>query len=314
MVKLTRSTAVKSPKRQVRSRATMIGSPSTTRHGGICRSLVIAPLLFRKERDEGVLERGRAGFGLEFRGRARRKHLAGVHGGKPFEPFRLFHIGRGDDHAHAFAARAHAIDQLPELPARQRVDAGRRFVEDQEIRIMDETATKPELLPHAAGQFLRWAVGKRRESGAVQELTDLFVPLGTRLLEQAAKKLDILPDAQVRIEVLAQALRHIGDARTDRGPMRRASHVAADDENGPGLYPPRTRDQAQQRGLADPVGPDEPHHAAGRDLDRDVVQSNNTAVSLGDARDPRNRVLALVHRAAFPCNLGGQASCGSYLT
>ena len=132
---------------------------------------------------------------------------------------------------------------------------------------MDETAAKPELLPHAARQFLRRTIGKGRKPGALEKLGDSRVPLGTRLSEQAAEELDILADAEVRIEILAQALRHIGDARTDRGPMRRIRYVAVEDENASGLDLPRAGDDAQQRRLSDAVGPDEPDHAAGRNLD-----------------------------------------------
>ena len=74
------------------------------------------------------------------------------------------------------------------------------------------------------------------------------------------------------IKILAQALRHIGDAGTDRGPMRRILHVAVEDENASGLDLPRAGDDAQQRRLSDAVGPDEPDHAAGRKLDRDLVE------------------------------------------
>ena len=132
---------------------------------------------------------------------------------------------------------------------------------------MDETATEPELLPHAAGQFLRGTVGKGRKPRAVQKIADFFVPFGTRLSEQAAKELNVLPDTQVRIEVLAQTLRHIRDARTDSRPMRGACHVAVEDQNASGLDLSRARDQAEQRRLADAVGPDESGHAPGRNLD-----------------------------------------------
>src|ERR1019366_9965940 len=115
---------------------------------------------------------------------------------------------------------AHTVDQLPELAARERVDAGGRLVEDQEIRIVDEGAAKPELLPHTTRQFLRRTVGKWCKPGAVQKVGDSQLAFRAGLSEQAAKKLDVLADAEIGIKVLAQSLRHIGDAGTDRGPMR----------------------------------------------------------------------------------------------
>jgi hypothetical protein len=75
---------------------------------------------------------------------------------------------------------------------------GGRLVEDQQIRIVDEAAAQPELLAHAARQFLRRTVGKRCEPGTVDKLGDSRVPFGMGLPEQAAEKLDVLADAEVR--------------------------------------------------------------------------------------------------------------------
>ena len=100
------------------------------------------------------------------------------------------------------------------------------LVEDEKIRIVNEAAAKAELLPHAAGQLSRQAVGKRRKAGAVEKLGDSFVPLGWRLPEQAAKKLDVLADREIGVEVLAQSLRHEGNAGANREPMGSVSHVS----------------------------------------------------------------------------------------
>ncbi len=205
--------------------------------------LVAAAFLLGKQRDEPLLERRRAGSRLDLGRGSGRQHLARAHRRQPVEPLRFLHIGGGDHHAHALAARAHPVDQLPELPARKRIDAGGRLVEDQQVGIMDETAAKPELLPHAAGQLLRRTIGKGRQPGALEKLGDSHVPLGTGLSEQPAEKLDILADAEIRIEVLAQSLRHIGDAGADRGAMRRILDVAVEDEgvSGSGLAARRRR-------------------------------------------------------------------------
>ena len=117
-------------------------------------------------------------------------------------------------HARADAARIRSI-RVPELTARQRIDAGGRLVEDQQIRIVDQRAAQPELLPHAAGELPCRPIGERRQASAVEQLGDAPVALVARLAEQAAEELDVLADAEVGIEVLAEPLRHIGDARAD---------------------------------------------------------------------------------------------------
>ena len=58
-----------------------------------------------------------------------------------------------------------------------------------------------------------------------------------------------------------------------------SSHVAAEDESVSGLDLPCAGDDAEQRRLADAVGPDEPDHAAGRKLERDAVERDRRAVT-----------------------------------
>src|SRR5690606_37430924 len=98
-------------------------------------------------------------------------------------------------------------DQLPEMAARQRIDACRRLVEDQQIRIMDQRAAEAELLLHAAGQLARRTLGKRRQPGAFNQLVDAPAPLLLALAEQAAEKVEIFPHGQGGIEIFAQPLR-----------------------------------------------------------------------------------------------------------
>ena len=159
---------------------------------------------------------------LELRRRTGGEDLAGIHGDEPVEPLGLLHVGGCDHDAHAGAPRADAVDQFPELAPRQRVDAGRRLIEDQQVGIVDQRAAQAELLPHAARELLRRAIGEWREPGAVKKLGNPPFALGARLPEQAAEEVDVLADAEVGIEILAQALRHIGDARSR--PRRGAPH------------------------------------------------------------------------------------------
>ena len=72
---------------------------------------------------------------------ARGQHAASIHGDKPVEPFGLLHIGGRDKDTHVAAPRADAFDQLPELSAREKVNAGDRLIENQEVRIVNKRAT-----------------------------------------------------------------------------------------------------------------------------------------------------------------------------
>src|SRR5208337_2625720 len=112
---------------------------------------------------------------------------------------------------------------------------------------------KAELLPHPAGKLLGGPVRESRKAGAAQQLRYAPIPLAGGLAEEAAEELDILADAKVRIEVLAEALRHVGNARAYRGAMGFRAHVAAKHFRFARLDAPGARDNGQQGRLAHAV-------------------------------------------------------------
>ena len=85
-----------------------------------------------------------------------------AHEAQPIAAGRLVHVGRADHHRHALGQQAD--DQLPEVLARDRVDAGGRLVEQQQARAMDQRAGQPQLLFHARPKAGRPA-GARSRSG-----------------------------------------------------------------------------------------------------------------------------------------------------
>ena len=64
--------------------------------------------------------------------------------------------------------------------------------------------------------------------------------------KQAPKEFDIFLDAEIGIEVLAQALRHIGYARADSGAVRRIGDIPAQDIHLTGLDLPSASDDREQ--------------------------------------------------------------------
>ena len=125
---------------------------------------------------------------------------------------RFVHVGGGDDDTHLRAARADRVDEIPELAARERIDAGRRLVENEQIRIVDQRAAEAELLLHAAGELAGGPIVERIEARGGQKLVDPGAALRRRLTEQSAEEVDVLEHAERRIEIAAEALRHVGDA------------------------------------------------------------------------------------------------------
>ncbi len=69
----------------------------------------------------------------------------------PVAALRLVHVGRGDEHGDALGD--HLVDDEPQVAPRDGVDAERRLVEEQDLRLVDEGAAEAELLLHAAGEL-----------------------------------------------------------------------------------------------------------------------------------------------------------------
>jgi RecA/RadA recombinase len=75
-----------------------------------------------------------------------------------------------------------------------------------------------------------------------------------------------------RVEIAAQSLGHVGDARALRRAVASLRHVAAERQNLAGLDPAHPRDEGEQGRFANAVRPDHPHHAPRRQAERHVVE------------------------------------------
>ena len=112
--------------------------------------------------------------------------------------------------------------------------------------------------------FLAGRSSKGARPGAVQQFRNAPLALVAGLPEQAAEKFDVLADAEVRIEILAKPLRHVGDPRTYRCAVPRVGDVAVEHGDAAGLILTRAGDDAEKRGFPDPVRTDQPDHAIRR--------------------------------------------------
>ena len=93
---------------------------------------------------------------LELRHRAQRGQLAGMDEREAMAVLRLVQVVRGHEHRHA--RRGHLVDERPEEPAGERVDAARGLVEEDDARAVQDRAGEGQLLPPAARQLARQAV------------------------------------------------------------------------------------------------------------------------------------------------------------
>ena len=283
--------------------------------------VVIAACFRRQKRDEGGVEIGSAGLPEKLVGRAGGEHVAVVHGHEPVEACGFLHIGGRDNDAHAGSVPADIVDQLPELPARQRIDAGRRLVQDEKVGVVDQRAAQAGLLLHATGEFPGKPVGEFRHAGARKQRSDTTLALGLVVAEEPSEEVDVLEDREGGIEVLSQSLRHIGDAGEDRLAMSCIGDIAAQHVNPPRWNDAGTGEQRQEAGFADAIRPDEADHAPGRHIQCHVSERVGLAIGEIDALDAGDVFLI---RGAFwrrrhrhwtvSARLAGQLAAGSIFT
>ena len=80
----------------------------------------------------------------------------------------LVEIGRAEQHGQALLVHQVA-DDLPQLAPRQRIDADRRLVEQQQLGRAHQRAGEAELLLHAAGQPAGQPAAERPERGHLHQ-------------------------------------------------------------------------------------------------------------------------------------------------
>ena len=176
---------------------------------------------------------------------------------------------RGEHDAHVpFGHELH--EPLEELPAGQRVEAGHRLVEDEQLGPLGHRQGEGELRPLAA----------RERAG---RLVEIEVELGDALPGQC-----VVP-AGVHLPAEAEVVRN-GEAGVGRGVLGDEAHArqlggvggrwATEHGHGAGGRCEQADGQVQQRGLACSVGADESDDVAGGDLKVAVLERPAPAVPL----------------------------------
>ena len=82
------------------------------------------------------------------------------------------------------------MDRVPELAPRLRVDAGRRFVEQQQLRFVHHAGREREALLPAAGERAGELIAPFGEADALQRFLDLL-PARTQVV-QARDEVEVL--------------------------------------------------------------------------------------------------------------------------
>src|SRR5262249_56221980 len=110
----------------------------------------------------------------------------------------------------------------------------------------------------------------------------------------------------------AQPLRHISDTAVTRSAMRGIRHASVQHRDFAGLDLAHPGDEAEQGGLADAVGADHSHHAAGRNIEGEVVEREPPPVAVRYLFDPGDN--GVRHWGSFTTSSSGHAILGSVRT
>ena len=146
---------------------------------------------------------------LERRGRAEGGELARVNDGNAMAVLGFVQIvGR---HQHRDAALREVADQIPELPARQRIDAAGRLVEKHDRRLDGGWRSRARAAG-ASRRRARWSACARGLRGRPSSRTNARRSSKRLAAEtvDAAEEADVLIDRQRLVE--REALRHVADA------------------------------------------------------------------------------------------------------
>src|SRR6185437_6149820 len=149
-----------------------------------------------------------------------------------------------------------------------------------------EGAAEAELLLHAAGKLAGGTRFELLETRRRKQLVDLGATLGRGQPEQSAEEIDVLEHGERRVEVAAEALRHVGDAAPDLAQGLLVGDGLVEDKNLAALNYLHPRDEPKQGGLANAVRPDHADHDARRNVDGDVSERNRCAVAVRYGLDP----------------------------
>src|SRR5262249_38826479 len=155
------------------------------------------------------------------RGGALRQDAARIHYHNAVTIFRLFHEVRSDYHGDALLSQSG--NPSPELAARERVRSAGRFVQEQNLGLMQQRRRHREPLLVAARQLSGSQPLKRSQFKLLQRPFEAAPLRGAPQAVSARKKLQILYHGKVSIE--RKLLRDVSDSLSGRSAREAKIHL-----------------------------------------------------------------------------------------
>ena len=204
----------------------------------------------------------------------------------------LVHVVRRHEHRHA-PLRGELVDQVPEEPPAAGVDAARRLVEEEQLRLVQERGGERHALPLAGREGLghRSARSDSNPRRAASVRDPLLQPRGLEAVDRA-EEAQVLLDREVEVE--RELLAHVAEAPLPL--LGVPGHVETAEADGRARARlEQAREHPDRRRLARAVGPEEAEDAAAGHVEADGVDGREVAEA---ARQPARLQEGLRDRGA----------------
>jgi len=173
-----------------------------------------------------------------------------------------------EDGEHADAAGHQVAHEIEDLEPMVEVEVAGRLVEQQQRRLLSERLREREPLQVAARQRVDGLVRQTQRVGQFHRALDGgAVGIGRGTESRYVRMPPHLDELDRRYRKRCEHLLrdHADHARALAGQV--LGERASDELDGPRQQPRIPGDRAQQRGLASPVRPDQPHKLSGHDVE-----------------------------------------------
>src|SRR5467141_2175851 len=181
------------------------------------------------------------------------------------------HVVSGDEKRDAMTGKLE--EEIPELAARDRVDARGGLVEKKERRLMQHGAAESKALLPATGKLRGQAIQIGCEAVELDNFIDAALQARGLQAVDAAIELQVFRDGQIVVE--AEVLRHVADALAHG--FRFGPHVETFDPGRSSTERQKSREHFDDGGFSAAVGPEEAKDLAFFDAEADVVHGGEVA-------------------------------------
>ena len=112
------------------------------------------------------------------------------------------------------AAAGERENQVFHFATTDRIQTGSGFVQNHEVRVIDQRLSQPDAALHAFGKLAHHPAAHLVQPHHLQQLLGATPPFFVRQIEQAAEEVECLVGIEVAVEI--RFLRQVTDARLDR--------------------------------------------------------------------------------------------------